>query len=104
MPFTSTWADSDKQCKSISKNATLVSIDSAFENQDVTNQSTYYASFISFLVFDILYDDSLYSNSGFDCDYAFIGYHKDSKNVWLWVDGDKSSYVNWRRGKYIKCI
>lgn len=66
------WTQANNACSSQVTGATLLSIDNAFENNEVT---------------------SLIPTS---CAQTYIGLHKTSD--WTWVNGDPSTYRNWESG------
>uniref|UniRef100_A0A914CP22 Cellulase n=1 Tax=Acrobeloides nanus TaxID=290746 RepID=A0A914CP22_9BILA len=68
------WNSANNACRQQNPKATLISIDSAFENNEILasgkNQTT--------------------------CTQFFIGLERDMSNTWYWSNNDTSKYFNWR--------
>uniref|UniRef100_A0A914CFF8 C-type lectin domain-containing protein n=1 Tax=Acrobeloides nanus TaxID=290746 RepID=A0A914CFF8_9BILA len=73
----SSWSAGNSQCGDLQPSATLTSIDSVFENVEIT---AYASNFTA-----------LCANT------FFIGLHKQS-NTWQWANNDQSKYINWKVG------
>uniref|UniRef100_A0A914EJ27 C-type lectin domain-containing protein n=1 Tax=Acrobeloides nanus TaxID=290746 RepID=A0A914EJ27_9BILA len=69
------WQSSNNDCRQQNPKATLGSIDSAFENNEILN---------------VLKNQT-------SCSQVFIGL-KQSSNSWSWINNDTSTYQNWRSG------
>uniref|UniRef100_A0A914C2F7 alpha-mannosidase n=1 Tax=Acrobeloides nanus TaxID=290746 RepID=A0A914C2F7_9BILA len=70
------WTSANNDCRKQNPRASLSSVDSAFENNEL----------LSLL------------QSKTSCSQAFIGMTQQTSNVWSWINNDTSPYRNWRTG------
>jgi hypothetical protein len=85
------WFSANNACQQQDSRSTLVSIDSAFENNEILGMDSLVKNIYTIIL--------VMGQNQTSCSQFSIGLEQQAVNVWSWINNDTSTYRNWRAGK-----